>query len=409
MRSQQLPLDSNRSLVVRTAKDGPFAWTIVVGEYPPQAGGVADYTWTMAHALARAGDDVHVFAPPCGEPESPGPVTVHRLPNVYGPRSLVALNRALKRLPQPRTTLVQYVPQSFGLRGCNVLFAAWLSRLHPRPWVIFHEVQVTATAGDPLRQRVLALVTQWMARRVARTASAMFVSTTAWEPLIRGHVAKLAKIECSPVPSAIALTNVLERTNEIRERYAGPDGTLIGHFGTYRMPYTCAALKSAVPQLLAVPGRAVLFLGAHSDEFAEELATIHPQHRSRIHGTGKLHPQSVADHLAAFTLAIQPFPDGVTTRRGSLTAALALGVPVVTNAGPNTESLWHDSGGVLLVPDVPALVRAVEQLIGDPVQRKDVGKRGAVLYKQHLAIECSIRALRHRRSTDSVVTTVPLS
>src|SRR6202041_2022126 len=107
--------------------------------------------------------------------------------------------------------------------------------------------------------------------------------------------------------------------------------------------YTLAALKTAVPDLLAVPGRAVLFLGAHSHSFAEELATIYPQYRSQIHGTGELNPQSAADHLAACTLAIQPYPDGVTTRRGSVTAALALGVPVVTNMGSNTEESWRES------------------------------------------------------------------
>jgi glycosyltransferase involved in cell wall biosynthesis len=240
-----------------------------------------------------------------------------------------------------------------------------------------------------------------MARCVARAASATFVSTTAWEPLIRRQVVKQGDIECTPVPSAIALTSTPDRTQEIRERYVGKDGTLIGHFGTYRMAYTRAALKTAVPDLLAVPGRAVLFLGAHSDGFAEELATIYPQYRSRIHGTGELDPQSAADHLAACTLAIQPYPDGVTTRRGSITAALALGVPVVTNVGSNTEPLWHESRGVLLVADVSALAGAVEQLIGDPLERKNVGQRGAALYKEHLSIENSIWTLRHRRSTGS--------
>ncbi len=399
-RSLKSSADFDRSPAM-TAKDGPFAWTIVVGEYPPQAGGVADYTWTMAHALGRAGDDVHVFAPPCGQPDPPGPVTVHRLPDLYGPRSLIALDRALKNLPQPRTTLVQYVSQSFGLRGCNVLFAAWLSTLRVRPWVIFHEVQVSAAPTDPLRLRVLALVTQWMARSVARAASAIFVSTTAWEPLIRRYVGKQGDVECTPVPSAIALTSTPDRTQEIRECYAGKDGTLIGHFGTYRMAYTRAALKAAVPDLLAIPGRAVLFVGAHSHGFAEELATIYPQYRLRIHATGELDSQSAADHLAACTLAIQPYPDGVTTRRGSITAALALGVPVVTNVGPNTEDLWRESRGVLLVADMAAFAGAVEQLIRDPLERKDIGRRGAALYKKQLSIEHSIWTLRRRRSSDS--------
>src|SRR5271168_5300028 len=105
-------------------KAKPLAWTILTGQYPPQPGGVGDYTWILAHALVEAGDDVHVVAPPCRQPDVPGSAAVHRLPDVYGPRSLTTLGRVLRRLPQPRTVLVQYVAQSFGFRGCNMPFAA---------------------------------------------------------------------------------------------------------------------------------------------------------------------------------------------------------------------------------------------------------------------------------------------
>ena len=37
-------------------------WHIVTGEYPPDSGGVADYTAAVARALADSGAEVHVWS-----------------------------------------------------------------------------------------------------------------------------------------------------------------------------------------------------------------------------------------------------------------------------------------------------------------------------------------------------------
>ena len=41
-------------------------WHIITGEYPPQPGGVSDYTRLVAEGLAAAGDAVTVWAPSGG-------------------------------------------------------------------------------------------------------------------------------------------------------------------------------------------------------------------------------------------------------------------------------------------------------------------------------------------------------
>ena len=43
---------------------GKDCWHILSGEYPPQPGGVSDYTAGLAEGLAKAGAEVHVWVPP---------------------------------------------------------------------------------------------------------------------------------------------------------------------------------------------------------------------------------------------------------------------------------------------------------------------------------------------------------
>jgi glycosyltransferase involved in cell wall biosynthesis len=47
-------------------------------------------------------------------------------------------------------------------------------------------------------------------------------------------------------------------------------------------------------------------------------------------------PEQVSDFLSSATVALLPFPSGASFRRGTLLAAAACGVPIVTLAGPDT-------------------------------------------------------------------------
>lgn len=58
--------------------------------------------------------------------------------------------------------------------------------------------------------------------------------------------------------------------------------------------------------------------------------------RQGIHMVGELPPEGVTDYLRTATLALLPFPSGASLRRGSLLAAVACGLPVVTLRGADT-------------------------------------------------------------------------
>src|SRR4051812_17527998 len=105
-------------------------WHIITCEYPPQVGGVSDYTRLLAQQLIAAGDAVHLWAPSLtGEPldKDDGSVHVHRSLGDFSKPHLSATEERMNQVDQnrPRTLLVQWVPHGFGRRAMNLGFCHW--------------------------------------------------------------------------------------------------------------------------------------------------------------------------------------------------------------------------------------------------------------------------------------------
>jgi glycosyltransferase involved in cell wall biosynthesis len=373
-------------------------WAIITGEYPPQPGGVSGYSWVVAHALAAAGDDVHVFAPGTGLVEIASPVHVHRLSDRFGRKGRRELYAGLQALPQPRRAVLQFVLQSFGRRALNLPFVRSLQRLHGFPlWIYFHEFALEDTPSESPLRRAHAFATRVLARMAARAADLAFVSTPAWTPLVAA-AAPACPIRWVPIPSNIATECEPAEVARLAAKYRSPaGGEIVGHFGTYRMRDSRAFLEEALPALVhGAADRRALLLGRGSDAFAARLIEREPALAGRVIGTGDLDAQTLANHLAVCDVLIQPYAEGATTRRGSLFAGLALGVPTVTTLGPLSEDLWAASDAALFAPpnDVAAMVALAETALADPQLRADLGARARALYQSRFDVARTVEALR---------------
>jgi glycosyltransferase involved in cell wall biosynthesis len=142
------------------------------------------------------------------------------------------------------------------------------------------------------------------------------------------------------------------------------------------------------------PRRIALLIGRGSAAAARDLLR-EPDMEGRVVAPGALEAQDVAAHLLACDVLVQPYPDGVSTRRTSAMAGLALGVPTATNAGPATEPVWHESNAVELSPSEDGLAAAAERVLGDPVRAAGLGQRGRALYERQFSLEHTICALRN--------------
>jgi hypothetical protein len=379
------------------------SWTILTCEYPPHCGGVGDYTAQVARALSACGDRVTVCCPPQVEaPAVQAGVEVVVLPDTYGRESR---RQIADRLRSTTTVLVQYVPTAFGLKGANIPWCRWLadvSRQHGDVRVMFHEPYFTY-GWKPLHQTPLSMAQRIMARCLLTVGQETYVSTDSWRRALipyaaDGHHHRFVTL---PIPSGVPRCDRSELASERRETLIGTNRALVGHFGTYGT-HVAPLLREAVLQLLSEDSTlAVVCVGDGSDRFVSDLVAARPDHKPRLHSTGRLAPMNTAAVISACDILLQPYPDGVTTRRTSVMAALHNSRAVVTTTGHLTEPLWAESGAVAMTPagDAPALVAAVRSLLARPADLQALAARGDDTYRRRFALVHTVETLRRSPET----------
>ena len=372
----------------------------IIGEYPPQPGGVSDYTCAVAAGLASQGDEVHVWCRPCSgaQPENRG-VFIHRELGSISRADLRRVGQQLDQFPAPRRLLVQWVPHGFGYRSMNIGFCRWLWGRAAR-----HGDQVEIMAHEPYldfgrnwRQCAAALVHRLMTILLLRAASRVWMSIPGWEERLRPYaLGRDIPFQWLPVPSGIPLVDSRSSTEGIRQRYVSGSGLLIAHFGTYGWPIT-SLLEPILVGLNQEPAnQRILLMGIGSEEYREALLGRRPELAGRILATGALSSQDVSRHVSACDLLIQPYPDGVSSRRTSVMVGLCHGKPVVTTIGPLSEPLWKDGAAVALARagDREEFVSLARKLAADATERERIGLAARALYDERFDISQTIGSLR---------------
>ncbi|MBW8770119.1 MAG: glycosyltransferase family 4 protein [Gemmatimonadetes bacterium] len=389
------------ALAPRTA--APRRWCIVTCEYPPHAGGVSDHTFQLVRALAEAGDVVDVWCPPAAgaPPVLPG-VTVHVLPSHFEADALRVLGVALRALPSQARLLVQYVPTGYGRRMMNVPFAQLLFSLRARGLDLFvHEVAMPVRLDRTPRQNVAGIVhgvMVWLATRGARN---LFVAIPAWQSRLARlgvrHVAGRREVTWVPVPSNVPDSVDPIRVRAIRQQILETRRrTIVGHFGTFGR-FHLALLAPTIERILDDGAdRAMLLIGRNGALLRDAIVVHRPDLDARITVTGELAPQEVSAHLVACDVLLQPYDDGISARRSTAMAGMALGKAIVSNRGVATSEPWTD-GRVALLTDAPeptALANAVSTLLADAERRHQLGRAARHEYQQRFTLEHSVAVLR---------------
>ncbi len=296
-----------------------------------------------------------------------------------------------------RRILVQYVPHAFGFKAMNFPFVSWLyARRRANISVMFHEVAYPVDPSQSLKHNLLGVATQKMAAIVARAAGRIFVSTSSWESQLRALSGTAKPIVSIPVPSNLPVVEDCMAVQAIRQRHWPVEGPIVGHFGTYG-DSIAKLLDRILPAVLVdVPHASAFLIGRNSEVYRERLIATNPQVARRIAATGMLGERDASAHISACDLMLQPYPDGISTRRTSAMVALAHGRALATTSGHLTESLWAESGAVAISPLNEPLenARLASSILLDAPHRQQLGSAGRALYRSQFDISNTVAALR---------------
>jgi len=253
---------------------------------------------------------------------------------------------------------MQYPTDAFSAALGPHGFAA-LQRLAPLV-VTLHEF----AAANPVRRASLSVLLARSAA-VVTTSAAERASLLAWYPWLNGR------------------TYVVPIGSNFPGRDWQPEiPPLVAYFGQIR-PEKGLEEFIACQAILALrcPSAAFAIIGSRVSKFSFFYETmVEAASRQGISLVGELPPDEVSDRLCAVTIALLPFPSGVSWRRGSLLAAAACGVPIVTLRGPDTPPELIE-----LLRPVASHTELVEQTmtyLSDGDARQDAHRRSLSLAAQ---------------------------
>jgi GT2 family glycosyltransferase/glycosyltransferase involved in cell wall biosynthesis len=366
---------------------------LITGEYPPARGGVGDYTCRLALALhsIQIGSRVLISygAPVNEQATEPSPYTGEsgsKAPLATRWINLRSAMRAL-RFSRARIAHIQYQTGAYQLRP-TVNFLPLLLRLRwGGPCVVtFHDLLV------PYLFPKAGPVREWANRLLALSASAVVATNPYDAERLRSW--GVNKLKVIPIGSNIRNNAPTDFSREEwrASRGVGPDNVLLAYFGFLNQSKGLEDLLHVVDYLRTLGNFRLMMVGgglgasdptnkataAHLEKVAADLGV-----QDRLLWTGYLSPQEVSAALLSADIAVLPFMDGASFRRGSLLATLEHALPVITTharAQPSPEiASWprlKDGENALLVPpgDREALARAVHRLSADNSLRHALSK-----------------------------------
>lgn len=381
-------------------------WHILTGEYPPRPGGVADYSAIVAAGLARTGRLVRVWTiddqgdsaqsqdePRRDEASADSGVIVARLNGRWSPDDLRKLETELDRTPAPRLLSIQYTPNAWGYKGLNFGFARFVKRRAAAGDLVvptIHEAFYPFDRRDKPTRWALAAAQRIMMREILNVSHRVYIVIPRWDRYLRTCFPRRGlRTFWLPIVSNVPYVDDPAAVSATRATIAAAGEPIVGCFSTFGEPVTrtLGPLLRGLPGL--VPDAIFMLMGRGSQEYREQWIKDDPSIAPRVCATGGLSGNELSLHLQACDVTVQAYPDGLSTRRGTIMAALANGCAIVANPGWLTEPFWSDIEGVRIVAaaDPKLYAEAIGGLLSDDEGRRRLGVAAKRLYDDRFAVD----------------------
>jgi len=303
-------------------------------------------------------------------------------PARYAPDGAQALSVPGQNAPW---VLLQYNPLSYGRWGFAPTLLRRVLGLRRRtggrivlsvhePWVDIYGWRSAVMSGyQRLQLRAL----------LARADAIIAMTESLAQTLGRGAV---------PIPVGTNITPTTADTATARERFGLRDRFVVALFGRAHPSRALDYAERAIAELAMAPvgQRLTVF---NLGDLAPRLAL--PAHVD-VRTLSSQDDAELSYALRASDMLLLPFTDGVSTRRTTLMAGLAHGLPVVGLRAPESDRSLLTPGALILTPvgDRVAFARAVVSLSTDSGRLREIGEAGRRLYAERFAWPVIARMVR---------------
>ena len=224
------------------------------------------------------------------------------------------------------------------------------------------------------------------------TADRSFTSIEPYETLLR-RLRPKSSIQLLRIFSNVPFSASGHQADHTGIEVSQSSHKIVGVFSSFGSEIN-ESLNRVLPTLLEDSTIRVLLIGPGS-LFIDQFNQIYPMFVDRISTSGRINVLQAWRHFESCDVLLQLYPDGASAARGTLLAAMASGVPVVTTEGPLTEPLLKASGALAIADSNPiAICGRIQHLLTDLIEARALGARGRRLYETHFHVQVAVRELR---------------
>ncbi len=357
---------------------------LITGEYPPQQGGVGDFTRELVRALIAVGHEAQVITSAVSHQSSVvsgrqvDEIVVQHAVSSWGTRCWGEIADVAKR-QQLDVLNIQYEPVAYAMHvGVNFLPSAWVRRRIEVPIITtFHDLLVPYLF--PKAGRLRWKVVEYLVRR----SDAVIVTNEEDRARLSNFQLLSSNLHTIPIGSNIdpARAGAFDLAVERVRWGIQSDEQVLGYFGFLSLSKGGSDLMQALKVLSesGLPVKLLLIGGrtGSSDltnaEYATQVERLIESLgvKERVIATGYLEPPDVSRALLACDVMVLPYVDGASLRRGSLLAAIAHGKAIVTTEPRYPiEGLKHAEAVLYVRPNDPqSLAAAVRGVLQDDALR----------------------------------------
>lgn len=359
----------------------PYSRVVMIGASSQLPCGVRDQARVMAEALELRGTAVEILW--WERDDSWNLVRTYRELISWTTR----LHSRVQREP-PDCVLWHYSGFSWAHRGVPLFTMVAARRIAQagRPVVLYGHELVYRWGIRGWRGAILAVSQRLVLFPLVHTSVAVVVTTDyVREWLISRWWLPRRRVTMVPVFSNLPSTSA--------EKPDSSTDSLFPSFGIFGYGSVSFLPGPVVDGIALLRGRGIesclVMIGAPGEDSGPgqswRAAAVQASCDRNLRFTGILEPHAVIRELQAVDIVIFPDWPGPMSRRSTLAAALALGVPVVAFDGPyRWETLVTEGAVVLTPPNASSLADVLEHLIKDVDLRLEQGERGLAFYREKM-------------------------